>query len=168
MKMKIVIILAMLFNLLNCGKDRDDKLNLIQQDFNGNQLRLDGFYYKEFENTNGGISFDRFTLYQNGIIRYLGSVDSLNHNQFFSNNFKGDWGLFEIENDNIKFERWASGGGPFNAYMSEGKILNDSTFHITKRYRLKNEVKTEIRTRNDIYHFKQFSPKPDSTNNFIR
>ena len=166
--MKIVIILAMLFNLLNCGKEKDDKLNLVQQDFNGNLLRLDGFYYKEFENTNGGISFDRFALYQNGIIRYLGAASLLSNDNFHNGNHKGHWGLFEIENDNIKFEKWASAGGPFKAYISAGKILNDTTFIIKESYRLFNGNKTEFFALNDIYHFKQFSPKPDSTNNFIR
>ena len=168
MKMKIVIILAMLFNLLNCGKDRDDKLNLIQQDFNGNQLRLDGYYFTQIESYNGFI-YPRYTLYQNGIIRFLGGPNTLDNIIFSSANYKTNWGIFNIENDNIQFERWyPSSGGPLEAYVRVGKILNDTTFHITETYRLLNGEKTQYRLKDEIYHFKQFSPKPDSTNNFIR
>ena len=79
---KIILLFFLSLFFINCSKEKDDKLNLFQQDFNGNQLRLDGFYYKEFENTNGGISFDRFALYQNGIIRYLGAASLLSNDNF--------------------------------------------------------------------------------------
>jgi len=168
MKMKTLIILAMLFNLLNCGKDRDDKLNFLQQDFNGNQLRLDGYYYTEMENSEG-IIYSRYAFYKNGIVRDLGSTKNLNQVNFLNGNYKFDWGLFIIENEHIKFERWYSNStGPYLAYVRAGKILNDTTFHITETYRLLNEEKTEFRLIDEIYHFKQFSPKPDSTNNFIK
>ncbi len=166
--MKIVIILAMLFNLLNCGKEKDDKLNLVQQDFNGNQLRLDGYYFTEKENSEGKI-YIRYAFYKNGIVRDLGSTKDLNLENFLRGNYKFDWGIFVIDNEEIKFEKWYSNSiGPYLAYIRAGKILNDTTFHITESYRLLNGEKTEFKIRNEIYHFKQFSPKPDSTNNFIR
>ena len=164
---KIILLFFLSLFFINCSKEKDDKLNLVQQDFNGNQLRLDGYYFTEEENFEGAI-YSRYAFYKNGIVRYLGSPKTLDNANFLSGNSKTVWGIFNIENDNIKFERWASGGGPFNAYMSEGKILNDTTFHITESYRLLNGEKTEFKIRNEIYHFKQFSPKPDSTNNFIR
>ncbi len=158
----------MLFNLLNCGKEKDDKLNLVQQDFNGDQLRLDGYYYTEKENFEG-IIYSRYTFYKNGIVRYLGSINDLELLNFVNGNSKTVWGIFNIENNNIQFERWyPSSGGPLEAYVRAGKILNDSTFHITETYRLLNGEKTEYRLKNEIYHFKQFSPKPDSTNSYIR
>ena len=33
---------------------------------------------------------------------------------------------------------------------------------------MKKGKKTEVKARNETYHFKQFSPQPDSTNNFIK
>lgn len=166
MKMKTLIMLTMVFNLLNCEKEKDDKLNLVQQDFNGDQLRIDGFYYTEKESYDG-IIYSRYALYKNGIIRYLGApldIDKI----FNSGNYKTDWGIFNIENNNIQFERWyPSSGGPLETYVRAGIILNDTTFHITESYRLLNGEKTQYRLKDEIYHFKQFSPKPDSTNQFI-
>jgi hypothetical protein len=38
----------------------------------------------------------------------------------------------------------------------------------TESYRMKNGKKTEVKVMNETYHFKQHSPKPDSTNTFIK
>jgi hypothetical protein len=40
--------------------------------------------------------------------------------------------------------------------------------NITETYRMKNGTKTEISTENNIFNFRKFSPKPDSTNSFIK
>ena len=50
-------------------------------------------------------------------------------------------------------------------YLDKGEIQNDSTFLITKSIRSKTGEEKEL---NEIYHFKQFSPKPDSTNVFVK
>ncbi len=165
---KIILLFFLSLFFINCSKEKDDKLNLVQQDFNGNQLRLDGYYFTEKENFEG-IIYSRYTLYQNGIIRFLGGPNTLDNIIFSSANSKTVWGIFNIENNIIQFERWyPSSGGPLEAYVRAGKILNDTTFHITETYRLLNGEKTQYRLKDEIYHFKQFSPKPDSTNNFIR
>jgi hypothetical protein len=79
------------------------------------------------------------------------------------------WGVFLIENNSIRFEHWyPSSGGPLKAYVRSGTILNDTTFQITKSYRNKNGEKAEVTSRNEVYHFKQFSPKPDSTNKYVQ
>jgi len=52
--------------------------------------------------------------------------------------------------------------------VREGDIINDTTFVISVSYRMKKGKKTEVKARNETYHFKQFSPQPDSTNNFIK
>lgn len=80
--------------------------------------------------------------------------------------FKDYWGIFNIKNDSIVFERWyPSSGGPFPAYLRSGKILNDTTFVITKSFRSK--IGNEEQQLNETYHFRKFSPKPDSTNIFV-
>jgi hypothetical protein len=65
--------------------------------------------------------------------------------------------------DTIRFERWYPGDIPYRTTISEGKIINDSTFIITRSYKGKHE-----RERNEVYKFRAFSPKPDSTNRFIK
>ena len=67
------------------------------------------------------------------------------------------YGLFQIEVSIIKIEKWVpSSGGPTKAYLREGEILNDTTFYLMHR------------EKKEIYHFKQYSPKPDSTNKYIK
>ncbi len=78
------------------------------------------------------------------------------------------WGIFNNNEDKITFELWYLSEAPYKPYISEGKIINDTTFLITKRYRMVDGVQTNIKELNDEYHFRQFYPKPDSTNNFVK
>jgi hypothetical protein len=73
--------------------------------------------------------------------------------------------VFIIEDNVIKFERWYPSERPYNAFVREGVILKDTTFHITKSYRSNG---TEKREKDEIYHFRKFSPKPDSTNVYVK
>ncbi len=82
---------------------------------------------------------------------------------------KASWGVFNIEGNTIKFEKWYFyGGRHYGAFISEGKILNDTTFHLTEFYRLTRKgKKKECRELDETYYFKQFSPKSDSTNVYV-
>lgn len=169
MKMNVVLLIIMLIHVTSCKKMKefDDALSLQRQNYQGSELLLDGIYYTEKENFEG-IYYQRYTLFRDGIIRDLGATLELDSQNYLSGKSKADWGIFQIENGNIKFERWyPSSGGPLKAYVRSGRILNDTTFHITESYRMQNGQKTEIRERDEIYHFRQFSPKPDSTNSFV-
>lgn len=163
-----------------CTKDKlfkDDELSIQKMPFAGNQLRTDGYYYQLKDQT----FFTIYCFYRNGIILYLGGgysssqlieLESRIQNGSYYNDakkYKYFWGIFNIENNNIKFERWyASSGGPLPTYVREGNIVNDTTFNITEIYRIKKGKKTEVANENETYHFKAFSPKPDSTNTFIK
>jgi hypothetical protein len=152
---------------------KDDELSLNREIFSGNQLRTDGYYFVSKDSLVGSVYF----FYRNGILRETGSLLSLNDFERFEllittlefdlkgKENKDCWGVFNIQDNVIKFERWYGGQGAKPAYVSEGVILNDTTFHITKSYRSNG---TELKERDETYHFKQFSPKPDSTNVFIK
>ncbi|RYD75949.1 MAG: hypothetical protein EOP53_15610, partial [Sphingobacteriales bacterium] len=140
---------------------KDDELTLTRQDYKGNELRLDGIYYLEKENFEG-IIYQRYALFRNGVIRDLGAPQEIDAPRILSGKSKSNWGVFQISNGEIKFERWYP-GEELKAYMRSGVILNDSTFKITESYRNQNGEKTEVETMNEVYHFKSFSPKPDST-----
>lgn len=134
---------------------------------------MDGYYYHEWgDPANRSIFF----FYQNGIIyrNTFFEIDSTDNYEkkirykYSDDNFIWKGGVFSISNDIIKYE-FLYCAETCKAYIDEGKILNDTTFVITESYRLrKNGTKKKVRKKEETYHFKQFSPKPDSTNSFIK
>lgn len=73
-------------------------------------------------------------------------------------------GVFQINTESINFETWEAGRN-ITTFSHFGKILNDTTFLLEKRI---NNITNKTFTENLTYRFKQFSPKPNSTNNFIK
>ncbi|OFX35987.1 MAG: hypothetical protein A2W95_17860 [Bacteroidetes bacterium GWA2_40_14] len=151
-----------------------EKLSLEKQAYTGCQLRVDGYYYMNYA---GGENYSVYFLYKDGTILYGGGFQ---YSEFQKNTLKFSdtiwiknmkeyrhrWGLFKIEGNKITFEKWyPSSGGPLPVYISSGEILNDTTFRITQSMRSNGK---EVNEKNEVYHFKQFSRKPDSTNNFIK
>ena len=84
-------------------------------------------------------------------------------------NYSYKWGVFHIDGNMIKMEKLYPGspGGAW-AYIREGSILNDTAFRITRSYRMLDGKETEVRTRDELFLFKELSPKPDSTNPYIK
>ena len=166
------IILATITTLFSCRGERwDDDLTLPKQNFIGNQLKIEGYYYSMTDNNN----YQIFFFYRNGTVLDAGIVTSQNLNDaeltfangvFYSSaiNYKHDWGRFIISGTVIKREYWIPNTGPLEAHTSEGIILNDSTFKMIKSYRSCKPKK--IKEFETLYHFKKFSPKPDSTNRY--
>lgn len=76
------------------------------------------------------------------------------------------WCVYKIIGDTgIQIECWYSTyEGPYKGAVRSGKILNNTTFHITESWRSDG---SENRSKDEVYHFKALSPKPDSTNGFI-
>lgn len=174
--MKLFLI-SLIFIFSFCKKIfPDDELSISRRDYNGEALKFNGYYYKLSDNNK---LFSVMFFYKNGvIIDTQGGFESFESAETYvqniyiqKSNYKASklgWGVYVIESNCIKFEEWhSSSGGGLPAYVWQGEILNDTTFHITQSYRMKNGKKKEIRGENEIYHFKAFSPKPDSTNKFI-
>lgn len=145
----------------------DEELSLQRTDYIGTELRTDGYYYWRYQYEHDGFQYDRVEprfLYRNGVFIFVNRLDFSKLEQqeedfrkgtFYENikNEKVQWGIFQISGSSIVFEGWDYSGGPFlTSYKENGEIINDTTFRIKKA----------------IFHFKQFSPKPDSTNRFIK
>jgi hypothetical protein len=152
----------------------DDKLHLQQKKYNESHLRIDGYYYTDVENNYKDIFF----FYSNGVLLNIGGskggYDEIS--KHISREFnttssyeevKSNWGLFNIENETMKFEKWYP-GEVSKTFIREGKVLNDTTFKITESYRPTKGKSKTLSHRNEVYHFKRFHPKPDSTNKFIQ
>ena len=72
-----------------------------------------------------------------------------------------------MDDNKIIYERWEGSQLGYLVYREEGVIINDTTFVMTEISRVNQGVKTEIKPIERMYYFKEFSPKPDSTNVFI-
>ncbi len=171
-------VMVTLFSMCGCTKDEngsksDDVLSLKKTVYFGHQLKIDGYYYQLYDGKMHNIKF----FYYNGVLSDLGSNASFDETASYIEavktkvkNLKFCWGLFIIDGTEIKTEKWypINAGEPLKAYVSSGEILNDTTFKMTQFYRMQNGLKTEVSTISEVYHFKSFNPKPDSTNNFIQ
>ena len=172
-----IFFLILMFASICCHNMwKDDKLSILRREFAGKQLRIDGYFFQQKD----GNYFTMYSFYRNGVVLYLGGgynqnqitdLESRMQNGIFysdANKFKNYWGVLNIEGKTIAFERWYPSDPPLKAYVREGEILNDTTFIITKSYRMQGGKKTELKSQNEVYHFKHFSPKPDSTNSFVQ
>ena len=193
----ILIIALVIVYVSSCNEIRTEPyLALEQEDYTGTELKTNGYYYCEnYYPFDEGYS-NIYLFYSNGIsINTYGTTDTIEQYDITLEVFKeivpieeefrnGDWfkdmgddrrtyGLFKIDNSNIKIEHWIrqesfhTEKDPSNC-TSAGTILNDTTFIITESYHENKRGKTsEYFVRDWTYHFKKFSPKPDSTNTFI-
>ena len=173
MKTTLTILIAIFLMSGSCRKELapDEELTLQKQNYNDTTLRIDGYYYSEFNDIYSVLFF-----YSNGVLFSGGDVFNNKLQEFevecqngvFWNNHKDKkmyWGLFNIDGTKIVYEKWyVSSGGGLPVYKHLGEILNDTTFIINKSIRSKTGDEKE---HNETYHFRKFSPKPDSTNSFI-
>ncbi|MBK7691064.1 MAG: hypothetical protein IPK62_04460 [Bacteroidetes bacterium] len=178
LKKQYLILIFALLSFTNCRKllkcNENENLTFAKNAFNGTQLKLNGYYYY----FNSVDSYWPIFFYKNGIVsrRLSYAFDTSKINQFeaelmdgtYYKSVKGDkysWGLYQIDGNAIKYEVFASKSAASCYYpvILTGTIINDTTIHFTNKT---NSDGTDSKTINEIYHFKQFSPKPDSTNSF--
>ena len=154
----------------SCSGIFDEKLSMKRVDYDGNELRTDGYYY--YLNNGNGNTQVRF-LYKNGVSLCANSYTSHDLNSVESEMVKSyprttkskeNWGLFMIAGTTIEIEEWTIEiPRRVTVAKSMGYIENDTTFRLTEHYF--SGIKY---TYSERWHFKQFDNKPDSTNNFIK
>lgn len=139
---KIVTFSIICLLMYGCIKKwfKDDELSLEREPYEGNSLRIDGYFYDKVDNKFYSIYF----FFRNGIILYGGGDYTENEmikkeKEYQTKDWvshvkesKSRWGVFQINNNEIKFERWYPSNPPLEAWVRSGTILNDSTFIITK------------------------------------
>lgn len=152
----------------------DDKFTLNRRDYNGSELKLEGYYFSSSGHL-GKIKIH--FLFKNGVL--LGSNEvweqanivevekEFSDGQYYERikDNKQYWGVFSINGNKIETQRWfETSGSTLNAYSHTGEIINDTTFRMTEVKRVDGTEKREI---DYLFHFQAFSPKPDSTCPFI-
>ncbi len=170
------LMLLLALSAAGCLKEifgEDDVLSLKRQPYTGTEMRTDGYYYFE---TDGRI-FDVLFFYRDGTllegdggqpIDSIALIDKKHLDSEWiksSKKYKINWGLFAINNNQIQYEKWyPSSGGPFRTYIRSGEILNDTAFVIKMSARSDG---SSSMTLDRAFRFRPFSPKPDSTNQFV-
>ena len=156
----------MFVSLQSCFKSDDEKLEMARVPYTGNALKLNGFYY-------GGTMYDGkkayddvFILFRNGVVCYPGSfIDPVEGYEMIIKKVdyscKDCWGVFSVSDDNILFNTLERLTNRRYSIISEGKILNDTTFILIRR-----NSKDLGETREYKFHASQF--KPDSTTTLIK
>ncbi len=163
--LSLVLIILIMLTSLSCKEEINAMLTMKKTSYTGNELRIDGYYYtitQNFEGDRYGVTF----FYRNGVIRYGASFKNLSDisGDWGDGNYRGLWAYFEIADSTIRFENWLVGV----TYEFKGRILNDTTFHITEqRISSGEDSNFSGTTIDELYHFVRYSPKPDSVNRFL-
>ncbi len=173
MAIKYIFTLVLLISFSSCFILKDDNLTLDRNFYTGNDIRLDGYWWMNFESIEPSMSI--YFFYENGIALYGRALKNrdleVKEKEFSTESFKKlinkakpGWGVFEINSNKITFETWVPGnGGPLTTVIRSGEIINHQTFVITSHM---HKGKKSIE--NDTFYFKKFDLKPDSTNSFIK
>ena len=148
----------------------DDKTTLEQRDYEGDNLRIDGYYYKDVSEDDELTHI--FILYENGVVMAPGGVklsEAENKiKKLIDNNNRSDvidmWGLFEVEDSTISLEYYLPSMYGHHTYLMRGTILNDTTFRMTEG---KSSDESKYESIDYLYRFRHTEAKPDSTNKFF-
>ena len=178
MKQTIILLLLSIIIMSNSCEKKEEAF-LTKTPYKGNEIRLNGYYfytYKDYENIE---YFSPIFLYRDGIAlqetgNEISKQEEMERDYYNSSNSrelnlktKWVWEVFLVNNNEIIFESW----NPEDIYAirrSIGKILNDTTIVLYQKYRIVNGIQTRINMDSTFYYFKKFSPKPDSTNSFVK
>ena len=147
--------------------------------YTGNELRIDGYYYSNsIEEYGPPAQRGLAVFYRNGVcIHALVRIESPDTLTFLENNvlLNEAWmsrmrnrpefiGVFQINRQELEFETWMK-EWDFITFSYHARALNDTTFFLST---WKNNQTGTSYAENSTYHFKPFSPKPDSTCVYIK
>lgn len=163
------ILITMLF-CFSCTLNKSTKLK--STDYVGQEIRIDGFWHEEDIELDGligtGFYYRNGVFLNGGVVSFSDIKVKEDRNRWWDNENidlgRGMYGVFEIDDDEIYLERYIPGAGISQTQELYGKILSDTSFRILRivdnLYNTEEDVNVKMK-------FYPFSPKPDSTNNFI-
>ncbi len=164
-RLTLLLILLVTLTSLSCKEEIDAVLTMQKTPYTGNELRIDGYYYTVTQNFEGDL-YQVYFFYSNGVYRYCGTFKNLNDisGDWGDGNSRLLWGYFEVRDSTFRFERWQVTA----TVERSGVILNDSAFRITQRRLTSGESPNpQVESIDELYHFVEYSPKPDSVNRFL-
>ena len=152
--------ILLLTSALSCSLP---KLSMKKKDIIGNPIKMHGFYFNKPD-------LWSFMFYRNGVFRGDFGVEDKRNIDYVTRTFtdsnytKNDykipfvWGVFEIQGNNIRIEKWHSKEwAAYGITKYSGIVLNDSTLLLDHPV-----------VGRDTFYFHYLPVKPDSTNKFIK
>jgi hypothetical protein len=168
----LLFVFLVLSSCKGCKEKESDELCSKKTPYLSNDLRVDGYYYVDYDNPPGRkIIF----LFRNGVLLYGSLVDmeelSIYEESYSNGSYynaaranENVWGNFRLAGSSIFYEKWYPSTNNQVAFIHEGEILTDSTFRIIKTYRCDGSGPV---AENELFQFKHVPSKPDSTNQFV-
>ncbi len=169
-----VLIILLFSQMQSCFwmNEEDESFYYKKSPYYGNEMKINGYYYSAF--FEDWISI--LIYYQNGVVIDGGAVKSLCQleddiisGKFYESRKENieSWGVFMVDGFNIVRESIEAIGWTHRiSFLYYGEILNDTTIQFYTKKETYSNAKEQKYER--LYYFKEFSPKPDSTNVFIR
>ena len=140
-------------------------------DYEGHELRIDGYYYHQGKHVSGSNQTHVIFLFKNGLMlnpypdstHDISEVEQILVRQYeHFKKYNNRWGIFVINGNRLEYEMYDAEGGSVIRYV--GRIDNDTTFNLLQSVHHHFGVLSVDK----IFHFKKFSPKPDSIKSFIK
>ncbi len=148
-------------------------------------FKINGYYHQSSNlYACNGTCFDVYYFYQNGIFYrstkgldqntskslpelddYFRHRDSSKNEIKFRNTYADSWGIYRVDSSVLTLQSWYVEGS-YITFTQKGDIINDSTVVLKDFYLNSRWPNTKIYSYS--MKFREFSPKPDSTNRFIK
>jgi hypothetical protein len=175
--MKVLNFILLICTLTSCQKCKDDDPDQLcsnKTPLSFGSLRTDGYYFRQIDEAPARREI--LFLYNDGVLLYGGMVYMEDLSQKEQEYSSGDyynfaktnqnvWGNFRIVDSEIEYERWYPSTNNQLAYVSNGFLLNDSSFTMVMASRCDG---SEWNSFIDNFQFKRFASKPDSVNQFVQ
>jgi len=162
MKVRLILFLIIPFVYSCIETLSDEELTITRTHYYGKEFRLDGYYTGLVPGQS--VYYNYIFFYSNGVTYYLGHtfVEDINQIKIdveSSRKNKSSWGIFHVKNDTIAIQGWRLRDDVYQNLLInyQYKIINDTTLFYK-----------DSRGDTTCYYFRRFSPKPDSTNVFIK
>ena len=163
-------IYATAFSILS-GCNYEPKILMQRVPYEGNELRIDGYYYHRNNDSNArtnvcflfrnGVMFNSGTYWTNDLDEVEQNLTTFHEKGWFDKQLHG-WGVFNVNVDRFENEQWCAICGHVLRYV--GRVENDTTIHLLQCI----DPLAGVSPMDEIYKFKKFSPKPDSIKFFIK
>ena len=175
---KKIFILAILLLVLSSCRNEEEiflDLDMPRRTYTGKELRTDGYYYSGYIHTN---KMGTLMLFRNGVCmftyfdyRYGDATHYIENDKWGNKSYMNEVrskpdgiGVFSVLRNVLEFQIFFSGSGRVTQNCT-GEILNDTTLRLTSwRYNRYGHVENI----DELYYFKAFNNKPDSTSSFIK